>query len=640
MLTSSHRSRWLLVLVCVAALVLSAPAAALAAGGGRARAASAPMRVIPVWAFVNHGSPVTGGRVVIIVDGHPVGRLHGRTSGVTNVNGVALVRVRRVPRRYTVVVQGGRVAGEPLRGSLRSLAVSGVGVVEVDPLTSLVRQLRGQYGSLSFGRASRLAKRYFGVPWWADLGDDVRDGPDWFNAQKYVDEARRYGSTDHFDTALELRVRHARSRFSQISDDAQPHSAFRTIGSNLADDKPDVCCHLTPEQLVKKVFGNLLEAATGTGSQALVGYLLGHLLQLSHDHLGTPLPKDELEQVREQLDALAAQLTELKGQVSRVELGIANSDASRLLHLSDGLNASIDYAINQLAVLAAAGLDAKGAQGLVDDVNFHIRAHLLAAPQYYMQLLAPTVGIASNPIKGVSHALGSSGFFDARKSGQVRAVYEYYATYQTQLTVLLQNYWATKTATYPPAYQAAEVAKILAGIAKTERESLKPTVPSGTFIDTRTPAFMWGVYPYYESGLTVVDEQHQTRTNLALGSFHNYQMPSFFDFKNLFRGATGDPRAWLQRQVEVRLNNRWVWGSEGISFVRQKISFGIGFCNVTVEVFDLEKDEVQTRGTESGDGNVDCSSASIPPKARELLRRNEAGLLLLRYLAPGESYYW
>ena len=30
MLTSSHRSRWLLVLVCVAALVLSAPAAALA----------------------------------------------------------------------------------------------------------------------------------------------------------------------------------------------------------------------------------------------------------------------------------------------------------------------------------------------------------------------------------------------------------------------------------------------------------------------------------------------------------------------------------------------------------------------------------------------------------------------------------
>jgi hypothetical protein len=644
MLKSSHHPRWLLVLVCVAVLVLLTPAAALAAGG-RAQPASAAMRVIPVWAFLNDGSPVAGAQVVIIAGGKRVGQLHARTSGVTNVNGVALVLVRRVPRRYTVVVRGGRVAGQRLPGSLRSLAVSGVGVVDVNPLTSVVSQLHRQHRSLRFGRASRLVKRYFGVPRWADLGDDLRDGPYWFSARAYVAEARRYGSTDRLNRALARRILHAGSRFSQISDEAQLHSAFGATGSISAADKtkPSVPAHLFGGKLAVTVFGYLLETAVGIKAQEGVGYLLGRLLKLASEHgIDIPADKSELEQVQEQLDAIGAQLTELKGQVSRVELGIANSDASRLLHSSDVLIANIDYASDLLAVLAASNLNEKGRKGLVDDITYHIHQHLLSAPGYFRQLLDPTFSIANNPIKAVSHALGTSGFFDVRTSNQVRDVYNYYKNYQLEVAVLLKNYWTTKPDTYTDAYQDEEIAKIKADTIKIERESLKPNVPAGTFIDTRTPAFMWAPATFTEDGSTVLAEHHQTRTNLTIGGFHNYQMPSFHDFKNLLRGATGDRRAWLQRQVEVPLNQRLVWGSEGIR-VKQHITAPgarvyTPYCTLSVDIFDLDKDEVES--PEEIERNGECSSLVLTnPDFRQRLGRS-GGLLLLRYLAPGESYYW
>jgi hypothetical protein len=646
MLASSHHHRWLSVLACVATLVLLAPAAALAAGRGRPQSASTPARVIPVWAYVNGANPVAGGRVVIMAGGKPVGQLHARTSGVTNVNGVALVLVRHVPRRYTVVVRGGRVAGERLPGSLRSFARSGVGVAEVNPLTTLVSQLRRQRGSLSAGRASRLVKRYFGVPWWADLGDDVRQGPAWFSARKYVRDVRRDGSTDRLNRAVARTILRAGSRFPQISHGRQLSSDSGSTGSSSAAPTGTTVVagltDLTPRELVKKVFKHLLGTGLGIGSQELVGGLLGGLLQLASHVTGITPPKSEFEQVQDQLNAIGAQLTELKGQVANLDLTIAKSDASRLLHLSDKLISDIKRGSDDLEDLAASTRNANGQKQLAEDIANHVRHNLLTAPEAFDQLLDPTFTIASNPIKAVSHVLGSSGFFDARKSDEVRTVYDYYATYQTELAVLLTNYWNTKPDAYPVAAQKAKIAKLDASITKIERESLKPTVPAGTFIDTRTPSFMWGMYSQSVNALTVINDKQQTSTNLSLGGFNNYQMPSFHDYKNLLKGATGDPRAWLQGQIKVHLNHQLVWGSEGITakLLISTSPFSSPPCEVRVDIFNLDKDAVQSAGSAESGSNYNCRTAFTDPRIQNFLRSKSGGLLLLRYLAPGERYYW
>ncbi|MFZ0388754.1 MAG: hypothetical protein WAL22_24025 [Solirubrobacteraceae bacterium] len=645
MLKPSHHHRWIPALVCVAALALLAPAAALAADRGRPQPASTPTRVIPVWAYVNGANPVAGGRVTIMAGGKPVRQLRARTSGVTNVNGVALVLVRRVPRRYTVVVRGGRVAGERLPGGLRSLAVSGAGVAEVNPLTALVSQLRGQRPSPSFSRASRLVKHYFGVPWWADLGDNLRDGPAWFSAAKYLAEARRYGSTDRLNRAVALRILHAGSRFPHIPDGTQLRMDYGAAGSSSAAKTATTAAglrDLTSKQLVGKVFKHLLETGLRSGSRELVGGLLGGLLALASQATGITPPKSEFEQVQDQLNAIGAQLTELKGQVANLDLTIAKSDASRLLHLSDKVIGDIQRGSEDLEALAASTRNANGQKQLAEDIAYHVRNTLLTAPKTFEALLDPAFTVANNPIKAVSHVLGSSGFFDAQKSDEVRTVYEYYATYQTELAVLLTNYWNTKPDAYPVAAQKAEIAKLDASVTKIERESLKPTVPAGTFIDTRTPAFMWGMYSQSVTALTVINDKQQTSTKLHLGGFHNYQMPSFHDYKNLLKGATGDPRVWLQGQVKVSLDHQLVWGSEGIT-TRTGFStspYSSPPCEVRVDIFNLDKDAVQSAGrTESG-SKYNCRTAFTDPKIENFLRSKSGGLLLLRYLAPGERYYW
>jgi hypothetical protein len=646
MLKPSHHHRWIPVLVCVAALALLAPAAALAADRGRPQPASTPTRVIPVWAYVNGANPVAGSRVTIMAGGKPVRQLRARTSGVTNVNGVALVLVRRVPRRYTVVVRGGRVAGERLPGGLRSLAVSGAGVAEVNPLTALVSQLRGQRPSLSFSRASRLVKHYFGVPWWADLGDNLRDGPAWFSAAKYLAEARRYGSIDRLNRAVALRILHAGSRFPRISNGAQLSSGSGATGSPSAAKTGTVVVggltDLTPRELVKKVFKHLLGTGLGIGSHELVGGLLGGLLQLASHVTGIMPPKSEFEQVQDQLNAIGAQLTELKGQVANLDLTIAKSDASRLLHLSDKVIGDIQRGSEDLEALAASTRNANGQKQLAEDIAYHVRNNLLTAPKTFGALLDPAFTVANNPIKAVSHVLGSSGFFDAQKSDEVRTVYDYYATYQTELAVLLTNYWNTKPDAYPVAAQKAEIAKLDASVTKIERESLKPTVPAGTFIDTRTPAFMWGMYSQSVTALTVINDNQQTSTKLSLGGFHNYQMPSFHDYKNLLKGATGDPRVWLQGQVKVPLDHQLVWGSEGIT-TRTGFSTSPHSsppCEVRVDIFNLDTDAVQPAGSTESGPKYNCRTAFTDPKIQNFLRSKSGGLLLLRYLAPSERYYW
>ncbi len=651
-LTPPSRRRCLLILASVSVAALTVPALAVGAGDARVQRAPARLQVIPVWAYVNGANPVVGGRVLITSDGKPVLQIGARKPRLTNVNGVALIGVRRIPHRFTVIVRGGRVAGRRLTGSLRSLRARarGPAVVEVNPLTALVTQLRVQRPGLRFGQASRLVKRYFRVPWWADLGQNLRDGPRWFSARTYVRQVRRVGSIDRLNRAVARRILRGGPRFPRISRTAGTGSTgpgiARAAGTGSTGPAPAlhpasetaVAAGLTAGQRVVAVFKHLRDTAIGIGSQQLVGGVLGALLQVGSKALGIKLPKSDLEQVKAQLSALSTQITELKGELATLSTSVARNQASAQLNRSSELTSDISFATSSLQTLASANANGELRTKLAEDTIAHIRK-LLPAPERFEDLLNPSFDIADNPIKAVSHALASSRFFDARQSNEVRAVYDYYASYQAELAVALTNYWNTDLTSFPAAYQKGRIARLETTVTNSERSSLKPTVPAGAFIDTRTPKFMWATHNQTVNARTLLDEKLQTRNTLRLGSWGNYQLPSAPDLSNLLDGWTGNPRSWLQSQIEVSLAHQLWWVSNSVT--TQRVGIKSGTCNVRVTVFDLATGKLEQHGY----GNSPFSER-VPgcrlndPAPARFLESKSGGLLLLRYLAPGESYYW
>lgn len=580
--------------------------------------------------------------MVILSGGRPVRQLGPRASGLTNANGVAVVRVRGLPRRFTVVVRGGRAAGRRLGGNLRSLSESRhrmAAVVEVNPLTTLLVEVRGQRPRLSAARASREIKRYFGVPWWSNLGENLREGPHWFSVQAYLRDVRRYGSIDRLNRALTRQILRGNSSaqpYGSATTRARLRSAATTARVAIKG-QPD----LTPDQRVAEVFKTLREAKLKNGViKLVVGGVLGGLLEAAQAN--GVLPKDDLQVVREQLTGIGTQLTALQGQMTRLDVRFANSDFSRLFGQGIKVTSDIDTARGDLAEVAALDPEAANREKLSKETLDFIRAHLRGAPIYFDQFLNPKFDTASNPIKAMSAALGtSSRFFDARQSGQVRAVYDYYATYQAQLAVLLTNYWNASGA-YTPDGIETKLEEIQTSVARTERESLKPTVPAGTFIDTTTPTFMWGTDNRAVNALTLVEQNLETSRTLALGGFRNYQMPSFPDLSKLVAGVTG-PRAWLQAQVNVNLAHQLVWASGAV-----RIENGFAFNGIGVRIFDLAtgKEEQHGYGNSSWFVRVLCRRGDLSKcvsehrQVQDFLRTKSGGMLLLRYLAPGESYWW
>jgi hypothetical protein len=444
----SHHARCLSTLASVVVLAMVTPMAAFAASStaqsGTAagtRATASRSGLIPVWAYLDGSDPVVGGRVSIIAGGKPVAQLGPHAYRLTNAHGVALVSVRRIPRRFTVVVRGGRAAGRRLVGSLRS-GRSGpdTGVVDVNPQRT----------------AASLAP------------DLARIGPG-------VGAVRKDGLSD-----------------------------------------------LSAGQLVHQVFAALGGTALKIGGNTLVGGVFGGLLQLAQ-LAGITVPKSSFEKVQEQLTAIGGQLTELQGQVNMVSRSIANSDASRLLRESDHLTSSINHATDELVLLSKVDPNETARrEGLAATIAKYIRKHLSDAPEQFDTHLNPAFAIADNPIKATSRALAtSSRFFDARQSDEVRAVYDYYAMYEAELAVLLTNYWNTDPVIYPLQDREERLEKIKTSVTKTQTESLKPTVPAGTFIDTQTPLFIWGTSDATENALDLLTTDKQTRFNISLGPFHN-----------------------------------------------------------------------------------------------------------------------
>jgi hypothetical protein len=614
-------------------MLVAAPASAQAADAKHTPAAAASSGLIPVWAFVNGAAPVAHARVRITSSGKPVRQAGGRMWKRTNAQGVVVLRMRRVPRRFTVIVRGGRAAGMRVRGSQRRAvpAYRGTRVVEVNPLTTLVTRLRRRWPKLDNRRAVRAVKRYFHVPQWADLGQNLRDlGDRWFNARAYLREVRRAGSIDRLNRRLARRIASGSARRARRAPTAL--AAQATGWSSLPQ--------------AKFLVGGLKYLGAnvaGTVTQGLIGAGLGALLNLAQSTGLITLPKSDMDEVRDQLDAIGAHLTRLEGKIENLSTAVARSHASQLLHLSDDVVGRIDEAQARLALLANLSPGDPTEKRFAQTIDAYIGGNLQDAGAILNRHLNPALAIGDNVIKAASRALATERFFDERDSTEVEDIYYYFGMYQLQLAVLLVNYWNAHPDAYSLDTRTALMARIEANVTTTQQRSLKPPVPSGMFFDTRTPRFMWGTRNETVDAYRVRSEELYKRADLVMGDFKNWQMPANGDYRNLLDGASGEPRKWLQDHVKVPLKHRRVWASDSLYFAESVTS-----TFIRVHIFDLDNGQPARHDFGNTPWEFDCRGSNAGPRkcykdnldAVRFLRSKTGGLMLLRYLAPDESYWW
>jgi hypothetical protein len=141
------------------------------------------------------------------------------------------------------------------------------------------------------------------------------------------------------------------------------------------------------------------------------------------------------------------------------------------------------------------------------------------------------------------------------------------------------------------------------------------------------------MYNHTVTGLDLMERGWQTSTTIVVGNLRNFQLPSSHDLRNLVDGASGEPRAWLQAQVRVHLSHQLLWASDPF---RRGIKNG--HCRLQITIFDLLTAKLVDWRYHAASGFVGCD---LNAGTREALRSTYyGGMLALRYLAPGESYWW
>ena len=159
--------------------------------------------------------------------------------------------------------------------------------------------------------------------------------------------------------------------------------------------------------------------------------------------------------IKQQLTALAQQLTQTQGKVERA--GFAN-----LIHQTDRTIGEIDHAGDQLDLLATTPVGVQRKARFTETIINYIGARLLDAPSILNQNLSSNLPLSDNVIKAASRVVDTRDkFFDRQRSDEVKSVYDYFATYQAQPAVLLTEYYHTLPNTYSPATVTSNLARMI-----------------------------------------------------------------------------------------------------------------------------------------------------------------------------------
>lgn len=610
-------------------------AAAPASAAQRQEAAAKP-GIIAVWALADGDTPLSGAHVRVVAgDGRVLGA--GERTAPT---GTALIETKRLPTTFTVEVTPRTSLGGSFRAVVHHYA-SGT-VVYVDPVTTLVADVvaahRHEGQPVSVADAHREVYRLLGIPDWQNQAD-LSYSDRYFDGDAYLRDAHHAGGVAALNHALVRDALHDHHHGFPDATEAARAAGIDWLGLLT-----------NPTKLIAQAFKSLTlyagqtlaTVASHKAGDTVLGWVLA-AFGLGEEELDN----QDMEEVKQALDALGKQLTQLQG---RVEL----AGFSNLVHQTDRSIGEIDHASTDLAYLANTPADdprkAHFAQTLVD----YIGAHLLDEPEILNQDLGTAVPLADNLIKSASRVVSTRDrFFDVESSEEVRSVYDYFAAYQAKLALLLTEYYHAKPDTYSPAIVQAKLAQIESNVTA-QAASLKPPVPAGTVVDTKT-GLMWmqridGSPLRSLSSLLDIEYHHHpdrdsyiwrlkkaaTSTSLPGLPFDDWGMPSQEELHTLLSswnhsGVGGD---YLVR--EAHMSKPMLDAGTNHVFMRDGFSTGSSVFGAPLFYYNLYslKDDVKaTPGTVG-------VKAKLGSTVGFFTADHSQAILFKRERAQGEDYWW
>ena len=234
-------------------------------------------------------------------------RSHGKVIGRarTGIRGIAIVRLKRAPRQFSVQVSGGVFKGQrPKRvgGSLRA-RVSGYrgGPVYVNPATTLLYYYALLHPKRPLRKDANHVASFLRLPAGHDLEADMISSAS-FNGRRYLRRARRAGGLDVYSRAQARRVDVKRARASSI----ESSGALGTLASLSSS----LNTYSGLFRAISSVSGALSIVNT-TMTLAGVSPLDNEISELSQE-MGQLL--QEMQVVTNDLDAIRTQVTKLSQQ--------------------------------------------------------------------------------------------------------------------------------------------------------------------------------------------------------------------------------------------------------------------------------------------------------------------------------------
>lgn len=315
----------------VACFLLPTPGAA---GSAAAVSEAAQRGDTPNLAFVWAVSG--GGRDL----GRPAGaavriRWHGRVigRGKTGHRGIAIVRLKRVPRHFSVEVGGGTLRGghrqQRLKGLLRArIANYRGGPIHVNPATTLAFFYKRLHPRLAERAARNRVARFLRLPAKHDFDTDIHSSA-FFNGRRYVRRAGRAGGLGRFSHRIARTIdrRRARGRASALVASASVSEASLGTLATLSRE-------LSSYRGIFSAIGGI------SGTLGIVNTVMS---LAGADPIGA-----EIDQLGREMNELLLEVQAVKQQIEKLESVVTSFNAESTFAIlegqSQGLIAKIELA--------------------------------------------------------------------------------------------------------------------------------------------------------------------------------------------------------------------------------------------------------------------------------------------------------
>jgi hypothetical protein len=358
------------------------------------------------------------------------------------------------------------------------------------------------------------------------------------------------------------------------------------------------------------------------------------------------LHRHQLEQVNESLHSLQRQLASTQEQIARDGFG-------NLVAHTAQVRGWIKEAWGKLDKLTKRPLDGPDAAQDAETLRAYIAKRLLDAPETLNAVLAPDVPLATDLLESASRLVAHRDrFFGPKSSAEVASVYTYFATYQAQLAVLLQNYYHATPGALSPTGIRDSLAGLQSNI-EAQAKSLKPPVPENTVIDTQTREMWTANFPTGPNAParevkmgTIATIRYEDQpapkyhyvllkpagpTAIAGLPFANWKLPDVHRFKGLFDKRQGvSPLDWL---VKGGFDRSFLEAGDGLKWMDETphVNIFLVISSMDVRRFSVRTGEMQS---------VPVTWGTQTDGWRHWFNTYDAGLMYYRTIPEAEKYWW